>query len=173
MVIAAEWLKTVSRKGLGKGAFTALRAKGDTVFDDPSLAQSPILIAGRNFGCGSSREHAVWALLDLGVKAVIASGFSDIFSSNAFKNGLLTVVLDEDSVSKLLAVKEGAIRIDLADQTVASPDGREFPFDFDPFRKRCLLAGLDEISLTEKETQKIARFEKRLETERPFFAHAR
>lgn len=170
MIISAEWLKTVSRKGLGSGVFAALRASGNSVFDDTRYAGSPILIAGRNFACGSSREHAVWALQDFGVKAVIASSFSDIFAGNAYKNGLLTVVVDEDSIYDLLTKTAGEpIRIDLISQIVTAQTGESFGFEFDSFRKQCLLRGLDEISLTEQDIQKVAQFEMAAKANRPFF----
>ncbi|WP_081096957.1 3-isopropylmalate dehydratase small subunit, partial [Erythrobacter donghaensis] len=104
IIIPAQWLKTISREGLGKGAFETVRAEPGNVFDDPEFAGAPILIAGDNFGCGSSREHAAWALTDLGITAVIAPSFSDIFSSNAFKNGILTVVLPQEAVDRLMEV---------------------------------------------------------------------
>src|SRR3546814_10329767 len=105
MIIAAKWLKTISRSGLGKGAFEALRQDPENVFDNPAYAGAPIIIAGDNFGCGSSREHAAWALADMGVKAVIAPSFSDIFSGNAFKNGILTVALPQEAVDRMLEVR--------------------------------------------------------------------
>ena len=149
VIIPAEWLKTISRSGLGKGAFEAIRKDPDNLFDSQEYAGSPILIAGDNFGCGSSREHAAWALLDLGIKAVIAPSFSDIFSGNAFKNGILTVVLPQEAVDRLLEVaKTDPIHIDLESQTVTTPFQDRFTFDIDPFRKNCLLKGLDEVGLT-------------------------
>lgn len=169
MVIAAEWLKTVSRKGLGAGSFAAMRAKGDSVFDDKRYAGSPILIAGRNFGCGSSREHAVWSLLEMGIKAVIARSFSDIFASNAFKNGMVTIILDEQPVAHLLdAARDTILTIDLANQLVTTRVGDRFAFDFDPFRKACLLNGIDEIGLTERHADAIALHERKMAAERPF-----
>ena len=122
MIIAAKWLKTISRVGLGKGAFEAMRQNPGNVFDNPDYAGSPILIAGDNFGCGSSREHAAWALNDMGVQVVIAPSFSDIFSSNAFKNGILTVVLPQEAVDRLMEVaKSDPIHIDLEAQSVTTP----------------------------------------------------
>lgn len=171
MIIAAEWLKTVSRTGLGKGAFAALRSGGDSVFDDPAYRYSPIIVAGRNFGCGSSREHAVWALLDIGVKAVIASSFSDIFAGNAFKNGLLAVTLGEQAISDLLAADKGqSITIDFANQRVANASGKQYGFEFDAFRKTCLLNGLDEINLTEQSADNIALFETEHARKTPFLS---
>jgi len=153
-------LKTVSREGLGKGAFESVRAQPGNVFDDPAYAGSPILIAGDNFGCGSSREHAAWAINDLGIRAVIAPSFSDIFSGNAFKNGLLTVVLPQDAVDRLIEVaKEQPITIDLEHQVVTTPFQDRFEFAIDPFRKMCLMEGLDEIGLTLGEDAAISSYE--------------
>lgn len=149
IIIPAHWLKTITREGLGKGAFEALRAGGDSVFDKPEFAGAPIIVAGDNFGCGSSREHAAWALLDMGVKAVIAPSFSDIFSGNAFKNGILTVELPQDAVDRLMEVAEtDPITIDLENQVVTTPFQDRFAFEIDPFRKHCLMNGLDEVGLT-------------------------
>ena len=165
MIIAAKWLKGVTRAGLGKGAFEAMRATPDNVFDDPEYAGSPILIAGDNFGCGSSREHAAWALIDMGVKVVIAPSFSDIFSSNAFKNGILTVALPQEAIDKLLQVaKTDPIHVDLETQSVTTPFQDRFQFEIDPFRKSCLLGGLDEIGLTLSSTASIDAYEKARET---------
>jgi len=161
VIIPAEWLKTITREGLGRGAFQTVRAQPGNVFDDPEYAGAPILIAGDNFGCGSSREHAAWALLDLGITAVIAPSFSDIFSGNAFKNGILTVVLPQDQVDRLLEVaREQPIHIDLESQTVTTPFQDRFTFDIDPFRKECLLGGLDEVGLTMARGEAITRHEK-------------
>ena len=123
VIIPAHYLKTISRTGLGKGAFETIRAEPGNVFDDPAFAGSPIVLAGDNFGCGSSREHAAWALVDMGVTAVIAPSYSDIFSGNAFKNGIVAVVLPEASVERLLEVaREGQpITIDLESMTVTTP----------------------------------------------------
>ena len=149
VIIPAEWLKTITRSGLARGAFQTVRAEPGNVFDDPEYAGAPILIAGDNFGCGSSREHAAWALNDMGVRAVIAPSFSDIFAGNAFKNGILAVELPQEHVDRLLEVaKEQPITIDLENQVVTTPFQDRFAFEIDPFRKRCLLEGLDEIGLT-------------------------
>ena len=162
VIISAEWLKTITREGLGKGAFESVRANGDSVFDDVRYAGAPILIAGANFGCGSSREHAAWALKDMGVQAVIAPSFSDIFSGNAFKNGILTVVLPQEQVDRLLEVaEENEITIDLETQTVTTPFQDRFEFEIDPFRKHCLSNGLDEIGLTLARDEAIAAYEAR------------
>lgn len=149
VIIPAHWLKTVSREGLGKGAFETIRQAPGNPFDVEDFAGAPILIAGDNFGCGSSREHAAWALLDLGITAVIAPSFSDIFSGNAFKNGILTVELPQDQVDRLLEITvDHPVTIDLENQTVTTPFQDRFAFEVDPFRKHCLLEGLDEIGLT-------------------------
>lgn len=163
VIIPAHWLKTVSRAGLGKGAFETLRADPENVFDDPAFAGAPILIAGDNFGCGSSREHAAWALGDLGIKAVIAPSFSDIFAGNAFKNGILTVVLPQAAIDRLMEVAGGGepIHVDLDTQTVTTPYQDRFAFEVDPFRKHCLLQGLDEIGLTLAMEDAIGTYERR------------
>lgn len=163
IIIPAKWLKTITREGLGEGAFEAIRAVPDNVFDDPAYKGSPILIAGDNFGCGSSREHAAWALLDLGVRAVIAPSYSDIFSGNAVKNGILPIVLPQAAVDRLLEVaREGhEIDIDLETQSVTTPFQDRFSFDIDPFRKHCLMGGLDEIALTLERQEAITQYESR------------
>lgn len=169
VIISAEWLKTITREGLGRGAFESVRAQEGNVFDDPRYSGSPILIAGDNFGCGSSREHAAWALGDMGVKAVIAPSFSDIFSGNAFKNGILTVALPQEAVNRLLEVAESdAITIDLENQTVTTPFQDRFTFEIDPFRKHCLLNGLDEIGLTLARDEAIGAFEERRSAAMPW-----
>ena len=171
VIIPAHWLKTVSRQGLGRGAFESLRADPGNLFGRPEFAAAPILIAGDNFGCGSSREHAAWALLDMGVKAVIAPSFSDIFSGNAFKNGILTVVLPQEQVDRLMEVAEtDPISIDLEHQTVTTPFQDRFTFEIDPFRKHCLLRGLDEVALTLESGDAIARYEQRLVAQKPWLA---
>jgi len=171
MIIAAEWLKTISRSGLGKGAFAAMRREPGNVFDDPTYAGAPILIAGDNFGCGSSREHAAWAMEDMGIKAVVAPSFSDIFSSNAFKNGILTVVLPQAAIDRLMEVaRTDPIHIDLDSQTVTTPFQDRFAFELDPFRKHCLANGLDEIALTLGLDDAITGFERRDREARPWLA---
>ncbi|BBD00646.1 MULTISPECIES: 3-isopropylmalate dehydratase small subunit [Sphingobium] len=173
IVIPAHWLKTISRNGLGKGAFEVLRKEPGNVFDDPEYAGSPILIAGDNFGCGSSREHAAWALGDLGIKVVIAPSFSDIFSGNAFKNGILTVVLPQDAVDRLLEVaKTDPIHVDLESQSVTTQFQDRFAFEIDPFRKHCLLGGLDEIGLTLDQSDVIDGYEARQAQDRPWIVPA-
>ena len=171
VIIPAAWLKTISRSGLGKGAFEALRKEPGNLFDSAEYAGSPILIAGDNFGCGSSREHAAWALTDLGVRAVLAPSFSDIFSGNAYKNGILTVVLPQAAVDRLLEVaKSHPIAIDLEHCTVTTPFQDRFQFAIDPFRRDCLLQGLDEIGMTLAMDARISAYEDRLATERSWLA---
>tara|TARA_R110000868_G_scaffold166081_4_gene399947 strand:- start:10456 stop:11049 length:594 start_codon:yes stop_codon:yes gene_type:complete len=173
IVIPSHWLKTISRTGLGKGAFEVLRKEPGNVFDDPAYAGSPILIAGDNFGCGSSREHAAWALGDLGIKVVIAPSFSDIFSSNAFKNGILTVVLPQAAIDRLMEVAQSdEIHVDLEQQTVTTQFQDRFTFEIDPFRKHCLLGGLDEIGLTLGDVDGIAVYEKSVAQDRPWMIPA-
>lgn len=173
VIIPARWLKTITREGLGRGAFETVRAEAGNVFDDPRYAGAPILIAGDNFGCGSSREHAAWALLDLGIKVVIAPSFSDIFSGNAFKNGVLTVVLPQEAIDRLMVVAEtDPIHVDLDAQSVTTPFQDRFAFEIDPFRKACLLGGLDEIGLTLERGAAIDAYEARAAAERPWLAPA-
>lgn len=161
IIIPAKWLKTISREGLGRGAFETIRAEPGNVFDDPAYAGASLLIAGDNFGCGSSREHAAWALGDMGIRVVIAPSFSDIFSGNAVKNGILPVVLPQEAVDRLLEVaREGlAISVDLEHQTVTTPYQDRFTFALDPFRRDCLLGGLDEVGLTMARGEAIGGFE--------------
>ena len=161
IIIPAVWLKTITRDGLGQGAFETIRAVEGNVFDDPDYAGSPILIAGDNFGCGSSREHAAWAILDLGIRAVIAPSYSDIFSGNAVKNGILPVVLPQDAIDRLMEVARDGheTTVDLDTQTVTTPFQDRFAFDIDPFRKHCLLNGLDEVALTLERQAQIGTFE--------------
>ncbi len=169
IIIPAVWLKTISRSGLGKGAFQSLREVPGNVFDDPAFAGAPILIAGDNFGCGSSREHAAWAMADLGISAVIAPSFSDIFSGNAFKNGLLAIVLPQDAIDRLMEVAQtDEIHIDLETQTVTTPFQDRFEFEIDPFRKHCLMNGVDEIGLTLKSSDAISAYETKLSASQPW-----
>ena len=170
VIIPARWLKTVTRSGLAKGAFETVRAEAGNVFDDPAYSGAPILIAGDNFGCGSSREHAAWALADMGVQAVVAPSFSDIFSGNAFKNGILTVVLPQVAIDRLMAVaaQGDPIDIDLDAQTVTTRFQDRFAFDIDPFRKSCLLQGTDEIGLTLASGGRIGDYETSTAASRPW-----
>ena len=172
VIIPAHWLKTIKRSGLGRGAFETVRAQPGNIFDDPRYAGSPILIAGDNFGCGSSREHAAWALADMGVRAVIAPSFSDIFSGNAFKNGIVAVVLPQEAIDRLLAVaQDQEITVDLETMTVTTPFQDRFVFDLDPFRRRCLMEGLDEVGLTLAKDTVISNFEEAMQQQRPWTTH--
>ncbi len=169
VIIPAHWLKTTTRAGLGRGAFETVRAVSGNVFDELCYAGSPILIAGDNFGCGSSREHAAWALLDMGVRAVIAPSFSDIFSGNAVKNGIIPVVLPQSAIDRLLiAAQDQPVTVDLQTMTVTTPYQDRFAFDLDPFRRRCLMEGLDEIALTMAQDTAISNFEAAVSEHRPW-----
>ncbi|MHB1302237.1 MAG: 3-isopropylmalate dehydratase small subunit [Acidiphilium sp.] len=174
-IIPARFLKTIKRSGLGVHAFAGLRYKEDGsenpdfVLNKPPYREAKILIAGENFGCGSSREHAPWALLDFGIRCVIAPSFADIFFNNCFKNGILPIVLPREQCEALMADAEtGAnarIIVDLAAQTVSRPDGEAYAFEIDPFRKRCLLEGLDDIGLTLEKSPSIDAYEARTDAE--------
>ncbi len=175
VIIPARFLKAITKEGMGAGAFYTLRfnadgtAQADSLFDTPRNTQAHILIAGENFGCGSSREHAAWALDALGYKVIIAPSYSDIFSGNAFKNGLLTVVLPQEQIDRLMAIANDVdITINLENQVVTTPYQDRFSFDIDPFRKHCLLEGLDEIGLTLQSNAKIKSFETEMKTSRPW-----
>lgn len=171
MIVSSDCLKTISKAGLGAEAFAQLREGGGSVFDDPRYAGAPIIVAGRNFGCGSSREHAAWALADMGVRVVIAPSFSDIFASNAFRNGILTAVVSDDAIPPLMvAARTGAIHVDLVEQAVAIPDGPRWSFEIDPFRRRCLIEGLDEIALALAEQDHITAYEQRVAAATPWLA---
>jgi 3-isopropylmalate/(R)-2-methylmalate dehydratase small subunit len=171
VIIPARWLKTITREGLGQGAFETLREDPGNLFDSAEFKGSPILLAGDNFGCGSSREHAAWALLDLGIKAVIAPSFSDIFSGNAFKNGILTVVLPQDAIDRLMDVAQtDPVFIDLENQVVTTPFQDRFAFEIDPFRKHCLLNGLDEVGLTLARNDAIGAYEEQARAMMPWLA---
>ena len=171
IILPGRFLKTISREGLGGAAFEAIRAEPGNVFADRAYAGSPILVAGQNFGCGSSREHAVWAMLDMGIEAVIASSFSDIFAGNAFKNGLLTVVLAEEALGVVMdCARVGEIGIDLSTQKVTLFTGEAFSFAIDPFRRHCLLNGLDEIGLSLGFEAEITAFERIQDNDRPWIA---
>lgn len=173
VIIPARFLKTVTRTGLGKSAFTVIRQDPDNIFDTPRNSGAPILIAGDNFGCGSSREHAPWALADMGIRVVIAPSFADIFSGNAFKNGMLLVVLPQEQIDRLMAVAAtDPITVDLENQVVTTGFQDRFAFPIDPFRKHCLVNGLDEIGLTVAMDDDIAAHEARLAARRPWIASA-
>jgi len=172
VIIPARFLKTVGREGLGRHAFENIRAESGNIFDDPRNSGAPILIAGDNFGCGSSREHAAWALIDMGFRVVIAPSFSDIFAGNAFKNGLLAVELPRAAIDRLLAVADaGPITVDLDSQTVTTEFQDRFVFAIDPFRRHCLLNGLDELSLTLASDERIKAFEARQAADKPWLTH--
>lgn len=173
VIIPAHWLKTTTREGMGRGAFEAIRKDPENLFDSAEYKGAPILIAGDNFGCGSSREHAAWALGDLGIRVVIAPSYSDIFSGNAVKNGILPVVLPQTAIDRLMEVAAtDPVFVDLEHQTVTTQFQDRFTFEIDPFRKMCLLEGLDEISLTEKSDGAIDAYEKQLDADRPWMRPA-
>jgi 3-isopropylmalate/(R)-2-methylmalate dehydratase small subunit len=174
VIIPADYLKAVTRTGMGKGAFKTLRRNPDgtpkdNIFDTPRNTGAPILIAGDNFGCGSSREHAAWALGDMGVRAVIAPSYSDIFAGNAFKNGIVTVVLPQEQIDRLLEIApEADVTVDLENQVVTTSFQDRFPFAFDAFKKHCLMGGLDEIGITLQSDADIASYEARQKTQTPW-----
>ncbi|MFN3590894.1 MAG: 3-isopropylmalate dehydratase small subunit [Thermaurantiacus sp.] len=170
LIIPSKYLKSVTRDGLGRGAFEALREYPENPFDTGIAGGAQILIAGDNFGCGSSREHAPWAILDLGLKVVIAESFADIFAGNSFKNGLLAVSLPRDAIHRLmeLAAEGQMITVDLENQVVTTPYQDRWPFEIDPFRRKCLLEGLDEIALTEAQDSAIGAHEARIAAQRPW-----
>jgi 3-isopropylmalate/(R)-2-methylmalate dehydratase small subunit len=171
VIIPAHWLKTISRTGLAKGAFETVRAQPGNIFDDERYAGSPILIAGDNFGCGSSREHAAWALKDMGVAAVIAPSYSDIFSGNAVKNGIVPVVLPQEAIDRLVEVaKTDEVTVDLETMTVTTPFQDRFEFTLDPFRRQCLIEGLDEVGLTLARDTAISKYESAAAAERPWLS---
>jgi 3-isopropylmalate/(R)-2-methylmalate dehydratase small subunit len=169
MIIPKQFLKTIARTGLGRALFHELRTlpdereNPDFVLNKPAYRHAQILVAGANFGCGSSREHAPWALLDFGIRCVIAPSFADIFYNNCFKNGILPVVLPEEDMAKLMDDAErGAnaiVSVDLEKQEIRGPDGGCVTFEIDPFRRQCLLNGWDDIGLTLRNEAKISAFE--------------
>jgi 3-isopropylmalate/(R)-2-methylmalate dehydratase small subunit len=169
MIIPKQFLKTIKRTGLGKNLFDEMRFRDDGsenpdfVLNKPAYRDAQILVAGDNFGCGSSREHAPWAILDFGIRAVIAPSFADIFHNNCFKNGILPIALPQEQVDALMRdAEKGAnarMTIDLEAQTVTASDGEVYRFEIDPFRKRCLLEGLDDIGLTLEKAAAIDAFE--------------
>ncbi|MEN9408876.1 MAG: 3-isopropylmalate dehydratase small subunit, partial [Pseudomonadota bacterium] len=178
MIIPKQFLKTIQRSGLGKNLFDEMRYTQDGqeipdfVLNQPAYRSAQILVAGDNFGCGSSREHAPWALLDFGIRCVISTSFADIFYNNCFKNGILPIILPQEQVDILMAdAKKGAnarMTVDLAAQTVTASDGQSFGFDVDPFRKHCLLNGLDDIGLTLEKAAAIDSFEAKNAALRPW-----
>ena len=178
MIIPKQYLKTIARTGLGKGLFAEMRFdeagrdNPDFVLNRPAYRKAQILVAGDNFGCGSSREHAPWALLDFGISCVISTSFADIFYNNCFKNGILPIVVSSEDLAKLMDdAGRGAnatLSVDLAAQTIKGPDGGTLHFDIDPFRKHCLLEGLDDIGLTMVKAPAIDAFEAKAQAARPW-----
>ena len=158
-IIPARFLTTTERAGLGEHAFADWRGRPDSPFDDPRASEAEILVAGRNFGCGSSREHAPWALLDLGIRVVISSAIADIFRANAIQNGLLPVVVDERTHAELLRWPWAPVGVDLERQHVELPEGGVAPFPFDAFARRCLLEGTDELGYLMARGEHIRAFE--------------
>jgi 3-isopropylmalate/(R)-2-methylmalate dehydratase small subunit len=178
MIIPKQFLKTIQRSGLGKNLFDEMRYTQDGqeipdfVLNQPAYRQAEIIVAGDNFGCGSSREHAPWALLDFGIRCVISTSFADIFYNNCFKNGILPIVMPPEVVEVLMAdARKGAnarMTVDLDSQTVTTSDGQSFGFEVDPFRKHCLMNGLDDIGLTLEKAASIDSFESKAATLRPW-----
>ena len=178
MIIPKQYLKTIKRTGLGKGLFSEQRFKDDGsenpdfVLNQPAYRKAKILVAGDNFGCGSSREHAPWALLDFGIRCVISTSFGDIFYNNSFKNGILPIKVSPEDLEKLFDDAErganATLTVDLAAQEIRGPDGGTIKFDIDPHRKQCLLEGLDDIGLTLVKKSKIDSYESKAREERPW-----
>ena len=178
MIIPKQFLKTIQRSGLGKNLFDEMRFDregnevADFVLNQPAHRSAEILVAGDNFGCGSSREHAPWALLDFGIRCVISTSFADIFFNNCFKNGILPIILPQAEVDVLMAdARKGAnarVTVDLEEQTVTTSDGQSFAFDVDSHRKHCLLNGLDDIGLTLEKATAIDSFESKSAALRPW-----
>lgn len=178
MIIPKQFLKTIHRSGLGKNLFDEMRyhpdgsENPDFVLNKPAWRESQIIVAGDNFGCGSSREHAPWALLDYGIRAVISTSFADIFYNNCFKNGILPIMLPAEAVEALMKDAENGanarLTVDLESQTVTGADGTAYHFDIDPHRKHCLLNGLDDIGLTMEKAPAIAAYETRIAQAQPW-----
>ncbi len=178
MIIPKQFLKTIKRSGLGKNLFDEMRfetngaEKPDFVLNKPAYRSASLLIAGENFGCGSSREHAPWALLDFGIRCIIAPSFADIFYNNCFKNGILPIILPQEQVDLLMDdADRGAnamVAVDLERQEITGPDGGLIKFDIDPFRKHCLLNGLDDVALTLEKEAKISSYEAKAQDARPW-----
>jgi 3-isopropylmalate/(R)-2-methylmalate dehydratase small subunit len=178
MIIPKQYLKTIKRTGLGAGLFSEMRYKDDGspnpdfVLNKPAYSKAKILVAGDNFGCGSSREHAPWALLDFGIRCVISTDFADIFYNNCFKNGILPIRVSPEDLEKLMDdARRGAnatLTIDLAAQEIKGPDGGTVRFELDAFRKHCLMEGLDDIGLTMVESPAIHAFENKATAARPW-----
>ncbi|MCF4165930.1 3-isopropylmalate dehydratase small subunit [Zavarzinia compransoris] len=178
MIIPKQFLKTIKRTGLGVNLFAEMRydddgkENPDFVLNQPAWRKAQILVAGANFGCGSSREHAPWAILDFGIRCVIAPSFADIFYNNCFKNGILPIILPQEQVDLLMDdAKRGAnaiVTVDLESQEITGPDGGKIKFDVDPFRKHCLINGLDDIGLTLVKKPSIDTFEDRQKLSQPW-----
>lgn len=178
MIIPKDYLKTIKRTGLGKGLFAEARfhedgsVNEDFVLNKPAYQNATILVAGDNFGCGSSREHAPWALLDFGIRCVISTSFADIFYNNCFKNGILPIVVSQDDLDKLMddasRGSNAILTVDLESQEITGPDGGRITFDIDAFRRHCLLNGLDDIGLTLEKAASIDSFEKQNASSRPW-----
>lgn len=178
MIIPKQFLKTIKREGLGVHLFDEMRYLDDGtenpefVLNKPAYRNAQIIVAADNFGCGSSREHAPWALNDFGIKVIISTSFADIFYNNSFKNGMLPIRVDEDTLAKLMDDAErgqnAQLTIDLENQTISGPDGGSVHFDVDPFRKHCLLEGLDDIGLTEQKAEKIDAYEDKQKASQPW-----
>ncbi len=178
MIIPKQFLKTIKRSGLGVNLFDEMRYDDDGneipdfVLNKPAYRDAQILVSGDNFGCGSSREHAPWALLDFGIRAVIAPSYADIFYNNCFKNGILPIVLPQDQVDALMRDAEkgenARITVDLENQTVSGADGTTYSFEVDAFKKHCLLNGLDDIGLTLEKAEAIRGFESQMADSRPW-----
>ncbi|MBD8894141.1 3-isopropylmalate dehydratase small subunit [Roseibium litorale] len=178
MIIPKQYLKTIKRTGLGTALFSEMRYNEDGsdnpdfVLNQPAYKGAQILVAGDNFGCGSSREHAPWALLDFGIRCVISTSFADIFYNNCFKNGILPIRVSEEELDKLLDdASRGAnstLTVDLETQTIKGPDGGSISFEIDPFRKHCLMNGLDDIGLTMEKAPKIDAYEAKAADSRPW-----
>jgi 3-isopropylmalate/(R)-2-methylmalate dehydratase small subunit len=178
MIIPKDYLKTIRRTGLGKGLFAEMRYREDGsenpdfVLNKPAYRNAQILVAGDNFGCGSSREHAPWALLDFGIRCVISTEFADIFYNNCFKNGILPVTVSPQDLEKLMddagRGSNATLTVDLEAQEIHGPDGGTVTFAIDGFRRHCLLNGLDDIGLTLEKAPAIASFEEKLAAERPW-----
>ncbi len=178
MIIPKQFLKTIARTGLGKHLFHEYRFDDDGnevedfVLNKPAYRDAQILVAGENFGCGSSREHAPWALQDFGIKCVIAPSFADIFYGNSFKNGMLLITLPPEDWAKVMEDAErgsnAILTVDLESQTITGPDGGEIKFEIDPFKKKCLLEGLDDIALTLENDDKIGSFESARDQSQPW-----
>ncbi|MFZ4533575.1 MAG: 3-isopropylmalate dehydratase small subunit [Alsobacter sp.] len=179
MIIPKQYLKTIARTGLGSGLFAEMRfaedgvtENPDFVLNQPAYRKAQILVAGDNFGCGSSREHAPWALLDFGIRCVISTSFADIFYNNCFKNGILPITVSQNDLDTLFDdARRGAnatLTVDLEAQEIRGPDGGVVRFDLDPFRKHCLLNGLDDIGLTMEKAPAIATYESKAAESRPW-----